>query len=131
MYPVSTDGCGAVSLNPLCCGFSLSEERTERSVERQGSVTAVTEFQRISPKSYFKICHRNLIQEELGGARNTYAGSREANTGFGSGNPKDRGDFERPRRRCEYNIKVYVQEMGWGAWTGLIRLKTGTGGGIL
>jgi hypothetical protein len=29
------------------------------------------------------------------------------------------------------NIKMDLQEVGWGAWTGLIWLRIGTGGGLL
>jgi hypothetical protein len=35
----------------------------------------------------------------------------------------------RPRRRWEDNIKMNLQEVGWGAWTGLIWLRIGTGDG--
>jgi hypothetical protein len=37
----------------------------------------------------------------------------------------------RPRRRWEDNIKMDLHEVGWGAWTGLIWLGIGTGGGLL
>ena len=37
----------------------------------------------------------------------------------------------RPRHRLEANIKVHLQEVGWGAWTGLIWLRIVTGGGLL
>jgi hypothetical protein len=37
----------------------------------------------------------------------------------------------RPRRRWENNIKIDLQEVGWGAWTGMIWLRIGTGGGLL
>jgi hypothetical protein len=33
--------------------------------------------------------------------------------------------------RWEDNIKMVLQEVGWGAWTGLIWLRIGTGGGHL
>jgi hypothetical protein len=46
------------------------------------------------------------------------------------GRPEGR-PHERPRRRWEDNIKVDLQEVGWGAWTGLIWLRIGTGGGLL
>jgi hypothetical protein len=29
------------------------------------------------------------------------------------------------------NIKMDIQEVGWGAWTGLIWLRIWTGGGLL
>jgi hypothetical protein len=31
----------------------------------------------------------------------------------------------------EDNIKMDLQELGWGAWTGLIRLRIETGGRLL
>jgi hypothetical protein len=31
----------------------------------------------------------------------------------------------------EDNIKMDLQEVGWGAWIGLIWLRIGTGGGLL
>jgi hypothetical protein len=37
----------------------------------------------------------------------------------------------RPRSRWEDNIKMDLQEVGWGAWTGFIWLRIGTGGRLL
>jgi hypothetical protein len=31
----------------------------------------------------------------------------------------------------EDNIKMDLQEVGWGTWTGFIWLRIGTGGGLL
>jgi hypothetical protein len=47
------------------------------------------------------------------------------------GRPEGRRPLGRPRRRWEDNIKMDLQEVGWGAWTGLIWLRIGTGGGML
>jgi hypothetical protein len=50
------------------------------------------------------------------------------------GRPEGRRPLGRPRRRWEDNIKIYLQEVRWGgggAWTGLIWLRIGTGGGLL
>jgi hypothetical protein len=47
------------------------------------------------------------------------------------GRPEGRRPFGRSRRRWEDNIKMDLQEVGWGAWTGLIWLRIGTGGGLL
>jgi hypothetical protein len=47
------------------------------------------------------------------------------------GRPEGRRPLGRPRRRWEYNIKMDLQEVGWGALTGLIWLRVGTGGGLL
>ena len=37
----------------------------------------------------------------------------------------------RPKRRWEDNIKIDLEGVGWDAWTTLIWLKIGTGGGLL
>jgi hypothetical protein len=39
--------------------------------------------------------------------------------------------FERPRRRWECNIKMYLQKRDVGVCTGSIWLRLGTGGGHL
>jgi hypothetical protein len=33
--------------------------------------------------------------------------------------------------RCEDNIKMEIQQVGWGAWTGVIWLRKGKGGRLL
>jgi hypothetical protein len=48
------------------------------------------------------------------------------------GIPGGRTPLGRHRRRWEDDIKMDLQEVGWGgAWTGLIWLRIGTGGGLL
>jgi hypothetical protein len=47
------------------------------------------------------------------------------------GRPEGRRALGRPRRRWEDNIKMDLQEVRWGAWTGLIWFRIGTGGGLL
>jgi hypothetical protein len=48
------------------------------------------------------------------------------------GRPEGRRPLGRPRRRWEDDIKMDLQEVGLGgAWTGLIWLRIGTGGGLL
>ena len=47
------------------------------------------------------------------------------------GKPVGQRSLGRPRRSWEGNIKMDLQEVGWGAWTGLIWLRIGTGGGYL
>jgi hypothetical protein len=47
------------------------------------------------------------------------------------GRPEGKRPLGRPRRRWENNIKMDLQEVGWGAWTGLIWLRIGTGGRLL
>jgi hypothetical protein len=47
------------------------------------------------------------------------------------GKPEGRRRLGRPRRRWEDNIKMDLREVGWGAWTGSIWFRIGTGGGLL
>jgi hypothetical protein len=44
------------------------------------------------------------------------------------GKPKEMRPLGRPRCRMGNNIKMVLTGMEWGAWTGLIWLKIGTGG---
>jgi hypothetical protein len=46
------------------------------------------------------------------------------------GKPEGRRPLERPRHRWEDNIKMDLQK-GWGAQTGLIWFRIGTGGRLL
>jgi len=43
------------------------------------------------------------------------------------GKPEGKRPFGTPRHRWEDNIKMTLQEVGWGVWTGLIWVRIGTG----
>jgi hypothetical protein len=47
------------------------------------------------------------------------------------GTPERKRPMGRPRRRWEYNIRMDLQEVGCGIWTGLSWLRIETGGGHL
>jgi len=47
------------------------------------------------------------------------------------GKPEGKRPFGRPRHRWEDKINMDLQEVGWEAWTGLMWLRIGTGGGLL
>ena len=47
------------------------------------------------------------------------------------GRPERKRSLVRPRRRWEDNIKMELQEVICGAWTGLIWLRLGTGGALV
>jgi hypothetical protein len=47
------------------------------------------------------------------------------------GRRKGRRPLGRLRRGWDDNVKMGLQEGGWGAWTGLSWLRIGTGGGLL
>ena len=66
----------------------------------------------------------------MGGACSTY-GERRGAYRLLVGKPEEKRPFGRPRRRREDNIKKNIQEVGWAEWTGLIWLKTRTGGRLL
>jgi len=47
------------------------------------------------------------------------------------GKPEGRRPLGRPRRRWEDNIKIDLQQVGYGVWTGSSWLRLGTGDGHL
>jgi hypothetical protein len=47
------------------------------------------------------------------------------------GKSKGKRSLGRLRHRWEDNIKMGLQQVGWGAWTEVIWLRIGTGGGHL
>jgi hypothetical protein len=47
------------------------------------------------------------------------------------GKPDGKRSLGRRRRKWEDNVKIDLQEVGWRAWTGLIWLWIGKGGGVL
>jgi len=47
------------------------------------------------------------------------------------GEPEGKGSLGRLRRRSEDNIKMDLQEVGCGGWTGSSWLRIGAGGGHL
>ena len=60
----------------------------------------------------------------------TYGGQRGTYSVL-MGKPEEKRQLRRPRRSWKDNIKMDVQEIGSGAWTGLIWLRKGTSGGLL
>jgi len=50
---------------------------------------------------------------------------------FLMGRPEKMRPLGRPGRKWEDNIQMYLQEIGREAWSGLIWLRIGTGGGLL
>jgi hypothetical protein len=47
------------------------------------------------------------------------------------GKPEGKRSFGRPKHRWEDTIKMDLQQVGWGAWTGVIWLRIGTDGAHL
>ena len=66
----------------------------------------------------------------MGGACRTYGGEERRVQSL-IGKPEGKRPLGRPRRRLEDNIKMDLQEMGYGLWTGLNWLRIGIGDGHL
>jgi hypothetical protein len=47
------------------------------------------------------------------------------------GKPGGKRPLGKPRSKWEDNVRMDIQEVGWGSWTGLIWLRIGTGGRLL
>jgi hypothetical protein len=71
------------------------------------------------------------VKNEMGEACRTYGGRLVVHTGFWWGNLRVKRPFGKPRRRRKDNIKMKLQEVECGAWTGLVWLRKGIGGGLL
>jgi len=69
-----------------------------------------------------------IEKNEKSGVGRTYGGG---NCRVLVGKPERKRSLGRPRLRREDNSLIDLQEVGWGAWTGLNWLKIGKGGGHL
>ena len=58
-------------------------------------------------------------------------GDKRGAHGILMGKPEGKRSLGRPRPRWEDDIKMGIQELGCGAWNGLIWLSIGTGIGLL
>jgi hypothetical protein len=47
------------------------------------------------------------------------------------GKPEERSSLGRPRNKWEDNIRMRLQEVGWGSWNGSMWLMKRTGGGLV
>jgi hypothetical protein len=73
-----------------------------------------------------------IEKNEMGKQYGTYGGQEKYMQGM-LRRPEGKKPLGRPSLRWEDSIKIDLQEVGWGgeAWTGLICVRIGTGGGLL
>ena len=69
-------------------------------------------------------------KNEIGGACSTYGARRSVYRDLVE-EPEGKRPLGRPMRRWEDNIKMDLEEVRWGAWTGLIWLTIDAGCGHL
>jgi len=65
---------------------------------------------------------------EMGGACSTYGGEERRVQGVWWGNPRERDHLEDPGVDRKIILRWIFRKWDVGAWTGLIWLRTGTGG---
>ena len=63
----------------------------------------------------------------MGGACSAY-GEKKGVYRVLLGKPEGNRRPGRPRRRCDDNIKIDLQKVGYGVWTGSVWLRISTGG---
>jgi hypothetical protein len=66
----------------------------------------------------------NPIRNEVGLAWGMYGRQERRAKGFG-GELEGKKQHGKSRHRWEHDIKMDPREIGWGAWTGLVWLRTG------
>jgi len=71
-----------------------------------------------------------IKKNRIGGTRNTCRKEERCMQGL-VGKSEGTRPLRRPRRKWEDNIKMDLQEVDWGAWTGPIWLRLGKVGGLL
>jgi len=70
------------------------------------------------------------IRNQVGLAWEIYGRQERRTKGFG-GEPERKKQHGKSRHRWGDVTKMGPQEVGWGAWTGLVCFRRGTSGGIL
>ena len=75
-----------------------------------------------------QIPDNQIEKNEIGGECSTYGETRGVYRIL-VGKPEGKRPLGRPRHRWVDNIKTYIQEVGYGVWTGSSWFRLWTGGG--
>jgi hypothetical protein len=101
-------------------------------VEKMPKRNEVTgEWSKLYNAELTKYCSGDQIEKnEMAGACSTYGEGGDIYRVL-VGKPEGKRRLERPRRRWEDNMKMNLQQVRCGAWTGLIWLRKGAGWRLL
>jgi hypothetical protein len=91
--------------------------------------TVVREISRYTRKSDVMCVKEVRCHKGGSGSAGDYIWGQERRTQGLVEKSEEKRTLGRHRRKWENNIKMDLQEVGWGAWTGLIWLKIGSGSG--
>ena len=115
------------------CSPRVSENRVLRRIYRPKRDEVTREWKKLHNEelndlySLLSIVAGQVKKNEKGRTCSMYGEMRGVYSVL-VGKPEGRIPLGRPRYRWEENIKMDLQGVGWGSWTGLIWLRTGTGG---
>jgi hypothetical protein len=136
--PVVLYGCESRSLTLREeCRLRVFENKVLRRIFRPKRDEVTGEWRRLHNKELHALYSSPNIIRVIKSRRLRWAehvarmGERRGAYRVLVGKPEGRRPLGRPRRRWEDNIKMDLREVGWGAWTGSIWLRIGTGGELL
>jgi len=119
------------------CRLRVFENRVLRKVFGPNTKEVTGEWRRLHNEQLNDLYSLpNIIRgdqfekNEMGGVCSPY-GERRGAYRVLVGKLEGKRSLGRPRHRWEDNIKMHLQDVEWGAWTGSIWLMIGTGGGLL
>jgi hypothetical protein len=138
ILPVILYGCESWSLTLMEeCRLRVFENKVLRRIFGPKRDEVTGEWRRLYNKELFALYSSPNIIQVIKSRRLRWAGhvARMGERGGAYralvGKPEGRRPLGRPRCRWENNIKMALREVGWGAWTGSIWLRIGTGGELL
>jgi hypothetical protein len=114
------------------CRLRVFENRVLRRIFGPQRDEVIGEWRRLHNKELYALYSSSDIIRVIKSRRLRWAGHVVRIRRRGTyrdlvGKSEGRRPLGRPRRRWEDNIKINIREIGWGAWTGLIWLRIGTG----